>query len=389
MEGTSQKTSRLESLDALRGFDMLFISGLSSLVIALCTMMGAPECWLAEQMRHVAWTGLHHHDTIFPLFLFLAGVSWPFSLASQRAKGRSDAAIIWKLARRAIVFSFFAAVLGGLLTFDWPNVRYLDVLTTIGCCGGISAVLYMYVPDWRKRLFVCAAILVGYWALLRFVPAPDAATIALPTSPEWQGRGPFSLVGNLCGYIDRKLLPGLYYTYVQPNGVGIFEEDGILHNIDAVATAMLGVFAGEIVRNEFLSGARKTLTLLGCSAVCLALTLVWMPACPIIMKIWSPTYVLANGAYSFAMLALFYWIIDVKECRRWAFLLRVIGMNSIAIYLMQRTEFLPSAADYLFGGFASLSDYPGFSAAVGASGLLTLDFAVLYFLYRKDIFLKV
>ena len=126
---------RLGSLDALRGFDMLFISGLSQFLIAICAILGSPECWLAEQMRHVAWTGLHHHDTIFPLFIFLAGASWPFSLAAQRARGRSDFAIILKLVRRAIVFVLLAAILGGLLTFDWPNVRYLDVLNTIGICA--------------------------------------------------------------------------------------------------------------------------------------------------------------------------------------------------------------------------------------------------------------
>ena len=140
-------TKRLESLDALRGFDMLFISGLSGLLIALCTLVGAPECWLAEQMRHTAWTGLHHHDTIFPLFLFMAGVSWPFSLASQRAKGASNGKILLKLAKRAVIFTLFAAIFGGLLTFDWKNIRYLDVLTTIGVCGGISAAIYMFVPD--------------------------------------------------------------------------------------------------------------------------------------------------------------------------------------------------------------------------------------------------
>ena len=380
---------RLESLDALRGFDMLFISGLSSLVIALCVMAGAPECALAEQMRHVAWSGLHHHDTIFPLFLFMAGVSWPFSLASQRAKGRSNASILLKLVRRAVVLAAFAAVFGGVLTFDWPNVRWLDVLTTIGVCGGVSAVIYMFVADWRRRLGVCALILVGYWLLLMLVPAPDVATVPMPTSPEWQGTGPFSLVGNLCGYVDRKLLPGLYYTYVDANGVGVFEEDGILHNIAAVATAMLGVFAGEIVRTEGVSGGRKALRLLVCSAACLVLTLVWSPFCPIIMKIWSPTYVLANGAYSFAMLALFYWLIDVRGWRAWAFPLKVVGMNSITIYLLNRTGLMAPVAKYFFGGLASLTDWPGFPSAVLSAGLLALNWIVLYAFYRKNAFLKV
>ena len=380
---------RLESLDALRGFDMLFISGLSGLVIAVCTMLGSSECWLAEQMRHTAWTGLHHHDTIFPLFLFLAGVSWPFSLASQRAKGRTDGQIILKLVRRAVVLSLFAAIFGGLLTFDWPNVRWLDILTTIGCCGGISAVIYMYVPDCRKRLVICAMILIGYYLLLRYVPAPDAAMVPMPVSPEWQGRGPFSLVGNLCGYVDRRLLPGLYYTCTDANGIGIFEEDGILHNFDAIATAMLGVFAGEIVRHDGSSGVRKVMTLLACAVGCLVVTLIWMPFCPIIMKIWSPTYVLANGTYSFAMLAFFYWIIDVRGCRRWAFPLRVIGMNSITIYLMNRTGLMSSISHYFTGGIASLTDYPGYPAFVSAVGLLVFNWLVLYWFYRKNAFLKV
>ena len=380
---------RLGSLDALRGFDMLFISGLSQFLIAICAILGSPECWLAEQMRHVAWTGLHHHDTIFPLFIFLAGASWPFSLASQRARGRSDFAIILKLVRRAIVFVLLAAILGGLLTFDWPNVRYLDVLNTIGICGGIAAIIYMYVPDWRKRVVICLVILLGYYLLLRFVPAPDAATIPLPVSPQWQGRGPFSLVGNLCGYVDRKLLPGLYYTYVDANGVGIFEEDGILRHVSAVVTAMLGMFAGEIVRMQSVSGNKKSVALLGCAAVCLVLALIGCPFCPIIMKIWSSTYVLAAGAYSFAIFAVFYWLIDVKGFRGWAFPLQVVGLNSITIYLLNRTGLMPPIAKYFFGGMASLSDHLGYSAAVISFGVLALNWLILYWLYRKQAFLKV
>lgn len=127
----------------------------------------------------------------------------------------------------------------------------------------------------------------------------------------------------------------------------------------------------------------------GLSALCLVLTLVWSPYCPIIMKLWSPTYVLANGAYSFAMLALFYWIIDVRGFRGWAFPLRVIGMNSITIYLMNRTGLMPPVADYFTGGLASLTDYPGYPALVSSLGLLALNWLVLYWFHRKNAFLKV
>ena len=135
------KSNRLESLDALRGFDMVFISGLQHLVVSLCTLCGMRGCWLASQMSHSTWDGLRQHDTIFPLFLFLAGVSWPFSLASQRSKGRSEGAIVLRLAKRALTLVLFALVLGGLLTFNWPRVRYLGVLSTIGVCGGVAAAI--------------------------------------------------------------------------------------------------------------------------------------------------------------------------------------------------------------------------------------------------------
>ena len=382
---------RLESLDALRGFDMLFISGLDTLLIAACALAGLPDCWLARQMEHATWAGLNHHDTIFPLFLFLSGATVPFSLSAQRARGRSEAAIVLKTLRRAALLSLFAAVLGGLCSFDWPNIRYLDVLTTIGCGGGASALIYQFVPDWRRRIAICASILVGYWLLLRLVPAPDVASLPVPTVPEWQGTGPFSLLGNLCGYVDRRLLPGHFYTFSDAAGRGIFEEDGILHNVAAVATAMLGVFAGEIVRMppERASGRRKVLLLLGSALACLALTVAWLPHCPVVMKIWSPTFVLANGVWSFALLAVFYWIIDVRGWRRWSLVLRMIGMNSIAIYLVNRSGLMQPVAKYFFGGTASLCDSPGYPSFVLSAGVLSLNILLMYWLYRRKVFFKV
>ena len=391
MTDGGNRSGRLESLDALRGFDMLFISGLDTLIVALCTVFGATDCWLARQMDHALWCGLNHHDTIFPLFLFMSGVSVPFSLAAQRARGRSERAIALKTVRRAAVLALFAAILGGLCSFDWPNIRYLDVLTTIGCCGGVAALVYQFVPNCRLRAAVCVSILAGYWLLLRFVPAPDVATLPVPTVPEWQGTGPFSLLGNLCGYVDRCLLPGSFYTFSDAAGRGIFEEDGILHNVAAVATAMLGVFAGEIVRLPVgrATGRRKVLMLFGCAAICLVLTYACLPFCPIVMKLWSPTYVLANGAWSFALFAVFYWLIDVRGFRRWAFPLRVVGLNSIVIYLLNRSGLIQPVARYLFCGVASLSGHPGYESMILSAGLLLMNVGIMHWLYRQRIFLKV
>ena len=126
------KSKRLMSLDALRGADMLCIMGGSSLVVALCALLGAKDCCLATQMTHVAWHGFRHHDTIFPLFLFLAGVSWPYSLAGQLERGKSTAAIVRKIIVRMLVLIFLGFASSTFFAFDFANVRYAQVLGHIG-----------------------------------------------------------------------------------------------------------------------------------------------------------------------------------------------------------------------------------------------------------------
>ena len=127
------KTKRLASLDALRGFDMMFIMGVAGLVVAICRLFpGGAECWLARQMVHVDWNGLQHHDTIFPLFIFLAGVSWPFSLAKQRDAGKSNGKIVWKIIRRCLILIALGLVYNGFFKLDFANLRCASVLARIG-----------------------------------------------------------------------------------------------------------------------------------------------------------------------------------------------------------------------------------------------------------------
>ena len=168
------KSKRLMSLDALRGADMLCIMGGSSLVVALCALFGA---------THVAWHGFRHHDTIFPLFLFLAGVSWPYSLAGQQARGRSTAAIVRKILVRMVLLIILGFASSTFFAFDFANVRYAQVLGHIGIGWAVAALLALFVRSVAVRMGVLALILVGYWALLAFVPAPDAAALLASTDP--------------------------------------------------------------------------------------------------------------------------------------------------------------------------------------------------------------
>ena len=384
------KSKRLMSLDALRGADMFCIMGGSSLVVALCALFGAKDCWLATQMTHVAWHGFRHHDTIFPLFLFLAGVSWPYSLAGQRERGKSTMAIVRKIIVRMLVLIFLGFASSTFFAFDFANVRYAQVLGHIGIGWAVAALLALFVRSVGVRMGIWAAILVGYWALLAFVPAPDAAALLASTdhavakkvaSYAAYGTDGFSFAGNLVGWVDRQILPGKMHELV-------FDPEGILSSIPAVATAMLGVFSGELLRRTDVSGNRKTLVLLGAGLVCTVACLVWEPWCPINKKIWTSTFVLAAGAYSFAVLALFYWIVDVKGWRRWTFFFRVIGMNAITIYLLMRVVQFKAISRFFFSGVAGLGNGDWSNVALIA-GQIAVEWLVLLYMYRKDTFLRV
>jgi len=151
---------------------------------------------------------------------------------------------------------------------------------------------------------------------------------------------------------------------------------------------MMGVLAGELLHRTDISGNRKVLFLVVAGAVCAALALAWEPWCPINKKLWTSTFVLASGAYSLAMLALFYWIVDVRGWRRWTVFFRVIGMNALAIYLLQRVVNFPFTAKFFLSGVAGMGD-ASWSAFVLALGQVALGWLVLYFLYRKNVFFKV
>ena len=386
-----EQRERLMSLDALRGADMLFIMGFSGALVALCQLLGfGRDCWLATQMTHVAWHGFHHHDTIFPLFLFLAGVSWPYSLAGQQARGRTTCQIVRKVLLRVVILTLLGMVSASFFAFNVKSYRYDSVLAHIGVCWAVAALLYMFVKSFKVRLAVAAALLAVHFAVLTLFAAPDAAALLASTDPltakkvaayAAYGTDNFSFTGNIAGWIDRTFMPGRLHE-------GIFDPDGLLAKVTGVVTAMLGVFAGELLRRKDLPGTRKTALLFGAGGVALALCLVWRPWCPVNKKIWTSTFVLAAGAYSYLMLAVFYWIIDVRGWRGWTFFFRVIGMNSITIYIMMRFIPFPSISKFFFTGVAGLGN-AHWSALVLLLGQVALEWLVLWHLYRKGTFLKV
>lgn len=357
-----EKKQRLLSIDALRGFDMLFIMGFAELIIALCGLL--PYEWtgaLASQMTHPEWNGFSHHDTIFPLFLFLAGASFPFSLSSQRRKGLANKAIYKKIAMRALTLFCLGLIYNGFMRFDFEGFRIPSVLGRIGIAWAVAAVIYMHTSA-KWRAVSCVGILAGYSLLLCAMP--------------------LTVDGNIVGYVDSIIMPG--HLYLEN-----FDPEGLLSTIPAVVTALLGMFAGDIVRSERFNGVLKTRQLLGMGVGLLALGFVIdSDLMPTNKSLWTAPFVCFAGAYSFIMLSIFYYVIDVKGFQRWTFFFKVIGVNSILIYMTQAVVSVGYTNNFLFGGFYSLFG-EGTAQALYFVGHIALCWGLLYFCYKKNIFLKV
>ena len=387
-----EKNERLMSLDALCGADMLFIMGLSGALIALCSLLGfGKDCWLAEQMTHVDWHGIRQHDTIFPMFLFLAGVSWPFSFSSQQARGRSTGRIVCKILVRVFLLSLLGLMRSeAFWKFDFASVRYDSILAHIGICWAAAALLTLFVRSFRTRLAIVAALLVAHYLAFALFSAPDASSLLASTDPKIAGQvgkyaaygtDNFSFTGNIAGWIDRTYMPG---RLSEP----AFDADGLLAKITGIAIALCGVFAGELLRRQDASGWRKTFLLLGAGGVCMALSWAWSPWCVVNKKLWTSSFALAAVGYSLVALALFYCVIDVLRLRWLAFPFRVIGMNSITIYMLMYFVGFGSISRKIFVGVAAFGDAP-WASMVYALGQVLIAWLVLWWLYRKNTFLRV
>ncbi len=379
--GTGQSApGRLVSLDAFRGFDMMMIMGFAGVVKAIGKCIyGGKGGWLAEQMTHPEWFGLTFYDMIFPTFVFITGVTFPFSYAKQVERGMSSAQIHLRILRRAAVLIALGWVCNGIFSKGFVNLRYGSVLGKIGIAWMLAALAYVHFRR-TARIVICAALVVGYAVLLNTVVAPD-----------FPGASPLSVEGNFIGWLDRLTMPGVLYQGARIGGkwhASLCEPSGLYANFFSSATAMLGVFAGEIIRSERFSGGRKTLHLLALAAGLLVAGLAAIPVTPLCKKLWSPSFTLCVAAYSTAMFALFYWLADVKMWRRWTFFFVVIGVNAIAIYVLQWFVGFRSISKFFLGGLASLLPPTGGELLL-ACGYLAACWLTLYFLYRKKAFFKV
>lgn len=364
---------RLQSLDALRGFDMFFIMGGGTIVVGLSTLF--PNAFfnmLAGQMEHVKWDGFACYDMIFPLFLFIAGISFPFSLAKQRERHHSESKIYKNIIRRGLTLVLFGIIYNGFFAhLDFATQRFGSVLGRIGLAWMFGALIFMNTKT-VTRLIITAAILIGYWLLLAFVPAPDG-----------NGAGCFTMEGSLVGYVDRMIMPGKLYH-------DIHDPEGLLSTIPAICTALLGMFTGEFIKlqKEGFTPCKKVVYLVIAGIALVVIGKVWSFVFPLNKNLWTSSFVCFVGGWSTLLFALFYYIIDVKNIRKWTFFFTVIGMNSITIYMAQRIINFRYTSDFFFSGLVKLLPEDA-QLLVSSLGYVAVSWLFLYFLYRQKIFLKV
>lgn len=357
---------RLQSIDALRGFDMFWIAGGDVLATGLLSHLSSPATSrLKSQFEHVEWEGFRFYDLIFPLFMFLVGCVIPYSLEKFRDNPRSA---YGRICRRTVMLFMLGLICNGLLKFDFGNLRYAGVLQRIALCYGITAMLFLTLRV-RGLIALAVAILLGYWGLFACVAAPGGVA------------GDYSKEGNLAGYVDRVLLPGR----IMEQYYGYGDNEGILSTIPAIVTVMLGVFAGLWLKSSRTDWAKVT-GLLSCGVSFVVLGTIWGRSFPVIKNLWTSSFVLVAGGWSLLLLSLFYTIIDVVRWQKWSFFWTVIGMNAIVMYVAPRFIDFDRMAVFFLGGVARLSGGTGdFLLEVGS---MAAKWLFLYYLYRSRLFLR-
>jgi predicted acyltransferase len=369
---------RLLSLDALRGLTIAFM--------IMVNNNGTDRAWWF--MKHAEWNGLTPTDLVFPTFLFVVGVSVVFAYEARLSKGATRAQLAWQTLRRAATLFALGLVVNGFPYFPLGTLRIYGVLQRIAMCYLVVGLFYLWDRGWKSKAAVLVSALVGYWILMRWVPVPG---LGVP------GRDiPFlDKDANLVAWLDRHLLPGRLYEVTR-------DPEGLLSDLPALGTALLGILAGIWLRSKHtLRG--KAAGLAGGAAACLAIGSFWAIWFPLNKKLWTSSYVLVAAGVSLAILALFFWAIEVHGWKgKWTWPALVFGSNAIAAYMI--SELLATALDLLAGWIhgspfsVSRWVFVHWIAWIPDGGLASFAYSFLYMavcfipvwlLYRNRIFLKV
>lgn len=385
---TAKKPQRMLSLDVLRGLTIAFM--------IIVNDQTGPHPF--APLKHAQWNGFTPTDLVFPTFLFLVGISTVLSTAARMAKGESRTTLFLHTLRRAIVLFLFGLVVNNYPWFHIHTARIYGVLPRIAVCYLIVATLYLISPTWKDKVVLAVACLVGYWALMRFVPVPGfgVPTHDLPIN---------DMNGNLTAVIDRHLF-GASHLYEK-----VRDPEGLLSTIPAIATTLFGLLTALWLRTKRamevkMSGIAVAGTVMVCAGA------IWNFTFPINKKLWTSSFALFAGGWSLLLLALFIYIIDIRRIGRADVTradapehptiykpLLVFGTNAILAYMVSELadatlhNIHPSPGDtlkkYLFRAVHHVVPHDGFAALVYSLLFTAVCWLIVYPFYRKRIFLKI
>lgn len=385
---------RVASVDVYRGFVMLLMMAEVLSFRHVSESLPASGFWriLYFNQDHVPWVGCSLHDLIQPSFSFLVGVALPYSIASRRAKGVGFGKMLGSAIRRSLIL----ILLGVFLRSLWRDQTYFtfeDTLSQIGL--GYTFLFLLGFRNQRVQIIALAVILVGYWlAFALYTIPPELNTLAQTgVPPDWvhnrQGfLSHWNKNANFAWAFDRWFL-----NLFPRESTFLYNEGGYstLSFIPTLGTMILGLLAGNLLRSNRVNTEKaKRFLIIGACLFVGGLIVHFAGINPIVKRIWTPAWVLFSGGCCFLLLSLFYWIVDIKDKKKWFFILMVIGMNSIAAYVL---------ADG-FGSFITKTLYvhlghydqvfgDAYSTLVKGLFVLTIEWLILYWMYKKKLFLKI
>lgn len=379
MKNTHSSSKRLESLDALRGFDLFFLVALGPLMHSLARTANVE--WLNESMwvfSHVSWEGFSPWDLIMPLFLFMSGISMPFSLS--RYKSISDKRpLLRRLAKRILLLWIFGMMCqGNLLALD-PNTIYLysNTLQAIATGYLITALLFLFTSR-RTQIITAVVLLLVYWTAMQFITVNG------------YGGGNYTPQGNLAEWIDNTVLGRFRDTAQVIDGKVVvadwYHYTWILSSLNFGVTVLTGLFAGYIAKDK-IEEKKKLKLYFGTGITMVIAGWLWNFQMPVIKTIWTSSMVLVSSGYCFLLMGLFYYWIDYKGHRSGITWLKVYGMNSIVAYMLANVVNFRCIGESLFYGLEQyMGSYYSFLMTLWNIGAV---YVIIWFMYKRGIFLKV
>ena len=376
----NQLPQRLESLDVLRGFDLFLLVGLEAVMHHLSSAINTPSfhsfMWC---FTHVQWEGFSTWDMIMPLFMFMSGITIPFALS--RYKDEKDKSLIYRriLKRVVLLWVFGMMCQGNLLGLNPDRIYfYSNTLQAIVTGYLISALLYLHTSI-RTQIITAILLLLGFWGAMEFITVSG------------YGGGNYTPDGNLAEWIDREVLGRFRDGASVVNGEIVFPDSyrytWILSSLNFGVTVLTGTFAGYILKDKELNAQKKLAYLLIIGSSMIAISQIWGIWHPVIKKIWTGSMTLLSSGYCFLLMALFYYIVDYKGWKKYTQWLKVYGMNSIVAYMLAMCVNFSCIGHSLFHG---LEQYLGecYQVLLSISNAAII-YAILYYMYKKQIFLRV